>query len=438
MNLEKQYKHIYNMITRLKYESDFWNDYFGDFHMKDFNLEEMRNYYHQLKPITKKEIINNYDSYVSRDFLQCFSSREEMLERVFDVSDLSGNHDKSFINRLTGEKWYLETTTGSTGHPFPVVKSQKELLIESKYLAKQRRNICAAADLRTGFLMIHQIDPFLKQIDYRGDDLSSMETLYEYMVRRKPKWIFTTALLLKKYVSFLLSNGINIKEELRNLEFIEVTSQTLDENEKRQIEELFGAKIVRQYGSREFWCIGYDNEIGELKCNNDYLLVDVLNEKKELIEKNDEEGDIVITSLSNCAMPFFKYYLGDVASIHINGNGEKIINLAAGRKCERLTNTKYFGNVVFRKVLRRLYFHEGIRDIINIRIVQSDNFVLEVYVEKKLNPDMFFEKRFVEISKFIIEGIDKFVIIFHYEFPFVENDTKDQVFISTVENDIVL
>lgn len=167
------------------------------------------------------------------------------------------------------------------------------------------------------------------------------------------------------------------------------------------------------------------------------MIVDLVNEKGEIIEEEGKVGEVVITNLFNKTMPLIKYYLGDLAKISYNycecGLKTPVIILEEGRKSERLVNTKYFGTTVFRKVLRNLYFHDNITDIKRVKIVQDRDYHLSVYIDKVIANDKHFEERFLFRSRyFILECFDKFSITYNYFYPFEREDSilKEQIFIS--------
>lgn len=85
-------------------------------------------------------------------------------------------------------------------------------------------------------------------------------------------------------------------------------------------------------------------------------------------------------------MPLIKYEIGDNAKIYSSdckcGCKDPVILLEQTREAEMIQGTNKNGIATFRKILRRLYFHDEIRDIIAIKIVQDDMWHFTVFVKK--------------------------------------------------------
>lgn len=426
--LEKLFLYLYNN-----------NFYFHDLLQNmDFSNNNIRDIYRLLRPITKKEIRDNITKYLSQEFIGCFQDYDEMISELNNVSNLSPHHDK--VISKNGHKWYIETTSGTTGMPFAVIKNNTEVLIEAAYLYKFRKRL-SPEGIDNGFLLDHPIDPVLKEINYIKEH-ESFEIVFDHMLKKNPKWIFSTALILKKFVDYIINN--DKYKLLKNLsfDFIETTSQTYTVEEKMYIEQIFNTKIINNYGCREFWNIGYQCSSGYLHLNNEYLIVDIIDENGEILNEKGKIGEVVITSLTNKAMPFVKYYLGDLARIlqgcSCGWNGP-IIVLEEGRKNEKLVNTKYFGNVVFRKVLKGLYINHKFNDLKRIKIVQDGGYHLSIYLDKEKKYDKYFEEKFLEVSRNVVDDINfnRFSFDFFYEdFDTVLTDSiyKEQIFISDIRH----
>jgi len=434
MNQSNQ-KKLEKLFLYLYYNNSYFHDLLQNMAYSNNNIQDI---YRSLRPITKDEIRNNITKYLSKDFINCFQSYDEMISELNDVSNLSLNHDK--VISKNGHKWYIETTSGTTGKPFAVIKNNNELLIEAAYLYKFRKQL-SPEGIDNGFLLDHPIDPVLKEINFRKGH-ESYEVVFDHMLKKNPKWIFSTALILKKYVDYIIKNDKYKFLKKISLDFIETTSQTYTVEEKKHIEQIFNTKIINNYGTREFWNIGYQCSSGQLHLNNEYLIVDIVDEHGESINEQGKIGEVIVTSLTNKSMPFVKYYLGDLARIiqgcNCGWNGPIII-LEEGRKNEKLVNTKYFGNVVFRKVLKGIYINHKFNDLKRIKIVQDGGYHLSIYVDKEKKFDMYFEEKFLEISRNVVDDINfnKFSFDFIYEdFDSVLTDSiyKEQIFVSDISH----
>ena len=103
--------------------------------------------------------------------------------------------------------------------------------------------------------MIHPVDEYLKSINYRDGTNRNFDMLSKYLFEKKPLWVFSTALLFKKFYNYLKGEFNSNQLLSTNLNFIELTSQKLDNEEKKDIETFLNTKIINNFGCREVWNI---------------------------------------------------------------------------------------------------------------------------------------------------------------------------------------
>jgi phenylacetate-CoA ligase len=84
---------------------------------------------------------------------------------------------------------------------------------------------------------------------------------------------------------------------------------------RREIQEAFKCEVLNRYGTREVGDVAFETQshIG-LRVYTYTHLIEVLNENGKMCPIG-EEGEIVVTCLSNYAMPFIRYRIGDRAVI---------------------------------------------------------------------------------------------------------------------------
>lgn len=387
--------------------------------------------YASFKMTTKNSLLENLDTVLSNSVIGA-GKASEIVNDIMDVDQLSENHDR--VINLEGNKWYIEMTSGTSGKPFPVVKSEYEKYIEAAYLLKCRRRICSDATLANSFMLIHPIDEKIKNISHRGYKAESFERIITYMEERKPVWIFTGVNLLTFLGDYIISSNQVTRVQKIGIKFIETTSQKMDDIEKKKYEKIFGACIVSNYGCREVWNIAYECPCGQMHINSEYLLVDIVDDNGNCLAEN-EVGNVALTSLSNMDMPLVKYIIGDRARITKSeckcGKKEAIIYLEDSRKEELIEGTSRNGTAIFRKILRRIYFHDKIRDIEAIKIIQDDVWKFTIYVDRKNKEDTErFETLFMEQASKNIENVQQYIFSFNYEYPFKDTNymEKEKIF----------
>lgn len=89
-------------------------------------------------------------------------------------------------------------------------------------------------------------------------------------------------------------------------------AETLSDEMRHKIENVFGTKVYDYYGSRET-----NNLAGECKEGLMHVLafhnyIEVLNNHNQPV-KEGEEGRVIVTNLHNYSMPFIRYEIGDMA-----------------------------------------------------------------------------------------------------------------------------
>ena len=119
-------------------------------------------------------------------------------------------------------------------------------------------------------------------------------------------------------------------------ETVLVSAGTLYPHMRETIERVFAAPVFNRYGSRE---------VGDIACECDRHLgmhVNVFTHHVEILGEDgaqcaaDEVGDIVVTSLSNFAMPLLRYRIGDLGTWSGSacdcGRNWPLLKEVAGRK----------------------------------------------------------------------------------------------------------
>lgn len=394
----------------------------------DVNKRLVLDTYDSIPVLDKNEIINKLEYTVDMDNL----SKKKIIYEMMNDSGMTQNHDKKIDHQ-----WSIEFTSGTSGKRFPILKSARTKMIESRYLLKKRKEINRNATLNNAFLFLHTNQEMIRNMNLWEFKESDLDLLGEALLDRDKYWIFATPLIYKKMVQWLINNKKEV--ELSKILFCEYTSQGLEEEEKTKYSSIFKTRFINNYGTREFWNIAYECKEGNLHINDEYLYVGLIDENGKMIREDGEVGNIVITHFANKEMCFLKYKLGDrgvfISDTCPCGCTSKIIRLVGDRQNEMLINTKHSGKSVFRRVMRGLYFEDKINDIKIIKIVQDGPYHISVYMDKELGRDEWFENRFVHRVGRIVENVEEFTFDFSYFIPqkLIENYTfKENIFINTL------
>jgi phenylacetate-CoA ligase len=138
-------------------------------------------------------------------------------------------------------------------------------------------------------------------------DEVAMATFYYQIRRRKPTLLYGHAHSLYLFARYLKKTG---KDDIRPKGIIS-TAMMLHDFERRLIEEVFAAPVTNRYGCEEVSLIACECRAHNgLHLNLDTVVVEFIRDGRPAAP--GEAGAIVVTDLTNRAMPFIRYKVGDV------------------------------------------------------------------------------------------------------------------------------
>lgn len=264
------------------------------------------------------------------------------------------------------EKWIKNYTSGSTGEPFKFIEDEKHAKISGGCLLRF-------------FYSWHGINPGERQIRLWGSgrDLFfgkpplqarfrqwiegvRLQNAFQMTIDQMEKYIkeinrFKPA-VLRGYVSNLYELALfadNRKIAINPPRVVISSAGRLYDSMRRQIEKSFGCSVINHYGSREVHNIAMECPLKTGLHVSDFTIY------LEILDKDGKscppgvEGDIVLTSLTNYAMPFIRYFIGDRGVIEEGrcscGRGFSRLRTVTGRRVDcfvtrngRLVPGEYF------------------------------------------------------------------------------------------------
>jgi len=255
-----------------------------------------------------------------------FDNPIKVLEQLPILSKVQlRQHYKDLKSKdLTSRVWHEETSGGSTGEPARFVQDQQytqwreavKLIfdrwtgyrISSPRMAiwgSERDLMAARQSVKRRFFN------WLKnKTAYNAYDMSEakMGDCVTHLNKKKPDLILAYAESMFELAGFIEQNNLNIHSP----NAIMTSAGILHPHMRERIENVFQTKIFNRYGSRE---------VGDIACECNQstgLHVSLPTHFVEIV-KNDglpagpgESGEIIVTLLSNYAMPLIRYRIGDV------------------------------------------------------------------------------------------------------------------------------
>lgn len=256
---------------------------------------------------------------------QQFDTARELLNHLplMDKSRLATIYQHLKDNRFPSGQDVVKRTSGSSGNPMSLVKNNQGLACE----LAATWNSYEWAGIKIGdrgfriwgrpFSRWQRIKQAIPDLILNRRRLSAFN-LTEVIIRshldkikrKRPVYIYGYTSIIRELAQFLLDTGQKPPKELRA---IITTAEPLDSDSKRTIEQGFGIRCYNEYGCTEVGSIAHECEYGSLHIMANNLIVEVINLQGESVI--DEEGEIVITDLTNKSMPVIRYRVGDFGLI---------------------------------------------------------------------------------------------------------------------------
>lgn len=84
---------------------------------------------------------------------------------------------------------------------------------------------------------------------------------------------------------------------------------------REHIERAFGCRVAGDYGASEFINIAFECELGALHLNDDWVVLEPVDEEYNPVEPDTASASVLLTNLVNRVQPLVRYELGDSVTI---------------------------------------------------------------------------------------------------------------------------
>ncbi|MGX7949448.1 phenylacetate--CoA ligase family protein [Oleidesulfovibrio alaskensis] len=140
-------------------------------------------------------------------------------------------------------------------------------------------------------------------------DEAAMNDFHRTLLRVRPVLLFGHAHSLYLFASFMKARGLSGIYPRGIIS----TAMVLHDFERAMVEDVFRCKVTNRYGCEEVSLIACECEQHQgLHVNMDTLVVECVDADGRPVPEG-EPGAVVVTDLSNLAMPFIRYRVGDVS-----------------------------------------------------------------------------------------------------------------------------
>ena len=182
---------------------------------------------------------------------------------------------------------------------------------------------------------------------------------------------------------------------------IESSAEQLFPQHRRLIEEVFKCKIFNMYGSREVPCIACEcDHHNGLHVFDDIRYVEIVDSHGKACPPG-QEGRIIVTDLTNSAMPFIRYEIGDLGvwseSQCSCGRSFPLLKKITGRISSVISTIE--GKLIHGEFFTHLFYHENGIESFSINQIKLNTIELLI----------------VPNSNFSVQSLERILRIIHEE-----------------------
>lgn len=317
-------------------------------------------------------------------------------------SDLQRPLRESISDEFDLKQVYVSSTSGSSGTPFFFAKDRYShaltwALIKHRYAlyelaldSKQARFYGIPLEKRQ-YLTEMLKDKIMNRVRFPVFDLSDekLSEFYERFKRRRFAYIYGYTQSLVQFARFLINNNLNIKSVCHTLTLCITTAEVCTNEDRRLLERAFHVPVVNEYGASELGVIAFEFPDGRWLLSEETLFVELVDSNLGTVGTG-KDGEIVITSLFNKAMPIIRYRVGDLGHLEdvdgpsiyyrqlrrLTGRTNDLIHLPSGRVSAGLT---------FYYISRTILETSGVLKEFIIKQEKLNKFVFEVVTNRDLS-----------------------------------------------------
>ncbi len=228
--------------------------------------------------------------------------------------------------------------------------------------------------------------PLLKTLEFSSLHMSEkdLNTYAKKINSYQPDFItaFPSALMI------LTKHLAKLNKRFPQLKAVFCHGETLFDWQRRYFEENYNCRVYDQYGHREQCVFATTCDESNLyHIYPHYGIVEILDEKGNIITKEGKTGEIVATSLHNKIFPFIRYKTGDLAQVTEKtcgcGRDYPLIKKIIGRKQDFLFTTNndmipltglYHFIVESTKHVKECQLYQDTEGELNIAVVKTEDF----------------------------------------------------------------
>lgn len=296
---------------------------------------------------------------------------------------------------------YIGSTSGSSGHPFFYAKNRDShavvhAIIERLYSEhglsvcdKQARFYGIPTNGLSRFIELVK-DVLLNRVRFPIFDLSdaALDGFIKKFEREKYVYVYGYTSAIVMFSKYLLRKGNTLLNICPTLKACIVTSEVCTSDDRKIIERAMGVKVINEYGCSEAGMIAFEDNAGVWRLVEDDSYFEIVDDEGKIVPEGTE-GRILITNLSNKALPFIRYEVGDIGVIARDEKGRYLKSLS-GRVSDLiyLPSGKVAGGLTFYYVSRSILEETTFIKEFIVRQTSIDTFEFDIVSEVPLSQEI--------------------------------------------------
>jgi phenylacetate-CoA ligase len=318
---------------------------------------------------------------------------------ILDKETIRSNQTDLISSDIESRDWYPNTSGGSTGEPVELVQDAD--VRDWKHAGKMFFNSWTGytvgeprirlwgseRDVLKGTQSLqHRVKNFLMNEKWINTFNMSREDMFNTVHeinRVEPVQILAYVESVTELTEFIQRESLDVFSP----EAIMTSAGRLDRPMRETIEEVFEAPVYDRYGSREVGDMACEcpSHNGLHICAPNYI-IEILNEDEKPADPG-EPGEVVVTSLTNYAMPLIRYKIGDMAVKSRSecdcGCSWPLLTEITGRISDTFITTD--GNRIHGEYFTHLFYH---RDWVKrFKVIQEDYDYILIKIVASAEPE---------------------------------------------------
>lgn len=410
--------HILNLILRIN-GKNFEKEYFE---IKSINSKEALLEFHQKH--LKKLLLHAYNNvpYYHHVFKEIglINNNNVDLSKFNKIpiltKEIIRKHYHELISKdYTKRNWYYNSSGGSTGEPLRFIQDNFYLRWDSAVKYYYNEDILGIDEVRGKKIFLwgserdifrgsmglkSKIDRWLRNTVFLNSFRMTEDDMKKYIKiinSYKPEFIEGYAGSLYELCRYAEREKLKIYTP----RVVVSTAETLSNEMREKIEDVFRTKVYDLYGSREVVNLAGECKEGLMHIFLFGNCVEILNTDNKAV-KEGEEGKVIVTDLHNYSMPFIRYEIGDMAVFGTEkckcGNILPTLKNITGRITDHFV--KEDGAIISGSALTITF---NLKDWVKkFQIIQKDYKKVEILIVRKGKVNEFEKREIEDKIKFLL------------------------------------